>query len=864
MPSPPDIARPTHKARMVIACAAVIGAIGVWMCAMGRDVLPSDITLPSGNRGMGQPHLDSRATSDHRIATRTARPNYYINVEWQLASERNLERLSVWPDSPGSTPCAIRTVENRIVIPEPPYASHLLVRDNALDLVIGRFECPSSAMPEECIGTVSVPSLRVAYELRFSRPDDKAIGPQWFELRVQPIEADTQAVARRAVCCDAAGVVADVWLDRGKRYSLIHKEGYALDENATIQVPFKSPLLITRQITLTIPLTSNRIVGTVVDDAGSPVAGLSIVGHGTAIDTTTSASDGSFELIRQRNGAEAVRILVGPAREGPNSLKRPTYEGAEAPGMVAWGRTDVRIIVKRRLWIRVSLVEKGTGKRVESYDLLIACANARRETGLIQVRQATVEPYRVEGVAQGRNVLCAYSTGDNKRLIAGPTAIDIQMQGQEVMVECNEDRELSIAVVEQATQQRISMAEVRAFGSDGFCQLGLDMVAHGAIPVEGMFRDGSGVPVLYGAAITNSRGVATVRIPSSLDKVVLMVRVNDVARAGMLVENVVSRQVIEVYVQATCDVHVRVVDPTIAREIAGDGWGIVLMSDAPGTRWPSALPLPPPTGNPANGDAEGRCVIAGVQPGVWIVHLTGPNIKNGYGLWQPPLGVVNVPRDQSTIQWECSAAKVLPGRLCIEAVRGDTGKDVTVAIVCERVGEGAAHSLYGGDYTIATRMRLHISEGSKEWKALVPAGAWKVRTKVISTDASVSSAIWSSYVTVTVNTAQDSKVVVDSDGRGVTVECQWVDGRPVHDRELAIVPRGSAEVGDGWVAIVPIRHGEAALQATGEGRYSVYLLPVNWREDQMNGLFNRRDGWVLSAADLFLEKSMKRQKIVCQ
>ena len=113
---------------------------------------------------------------------------------------------------------------------------------------------------------------------------------------------------------------------------------------------------------------ADTIRGVVVDDEGAPVRRASIIpimrDHGRIVGTD---SEGRFRLVRREGMPSRVRLWVREAG----------YEFAMTDE-IAWGRTDVRIVVAKGKALAVQVVRASDGSPVEDYVLRVLPASNSR------------------------------------------------------------------------------------------------------------------------------------------------------------------------------------------------------------------------------------------------------------------------------------------------------------------------------------------------------------------------------------------------------------------------------------------------------------------------------------------------------
>jgi hypothetical protein len=105
------------------------------------------------------------------------------------------------------------------------------------------------------------------------------------------------------------------------------------------------------------------ITGIVVDDHGRPVSGVGLRASSVGAPLFSSArtgADGRFVLRSEGDGTQPAAILV----DDPGPCE--PWRGRESH---SWGSRDVRIELVRALELELTVVEKGSGRPVESYSV---------------------------------------------------------------------------------------------------------------------------------------------------------------------------------------------------------------------------------------------------------------------------------------------------------------------------------------------------------------------------------------------------------------------------------------------------------------------------------------------------------------
>lgn len=245
--------------------------------------------------------------------------------------------------------------------------------------------------------------LQRGFRVRGRVTDDTGIAvarvPVYLENLPLPLQPDMAANNRRYGFSSATGEFAiEVPIPAGRWPLGIDARQHSLvSPDLVIVEPTGAPEPV-HVVVRSVP----SIAGTVVDELGQPVQGVTIQVEKHVSGRFASArsrKDGTFEIF-------AVDATTAPAQlriSDPGPCE-PDRKPAEP---VAWGTRDLRIELRRALSFELTVVERGTGKPVEAY--AVSCYHEDVRSSLQRdLRLGGTHPHGVtvvDRVWRGRNVL---------------------------------------------------------------------------------------------------------------------------------------------------------------------------------------------------------------------------------------------------------------------------------------------------------------------------------------------------------------------------------------------------------------------------------------------------------------------------
>ncbi len=162
--------------------------------------------------------------------------------------------------------------------------------------------------------------------------------------------------------------------------------------------------------------TGSRVIaGTAVDEAGRPVAGVTVMTGGASLTSVETGADGRFRL------TPAELVSAGPHAE--LSVFAPDGYDAPTPRVMPWGETDVTITLTSTAGSRVAvqLLDAETGTPIA--DFVVRCAHARGGALLRARSDPETRAAVLRGVRAGANFITAFPA-DERALPSETTRYD--------------------------------------------------------------------------------------------------------------------------------------------------------------------------------------------------------------------------------------------------------------------------------------------------------------------------------------------------------------------------------------------------------------------------------------------------------
>jgi len=295
----------------------------------------------------------------------------------------------------------------------------------------------------------------------------------------------------------------------------IHMEGDTeLVRPKTVEVA-SGQRVVPLELVVKRPADQPSLSGTVVDEAGLPVAGVTLTAApaGTGVPLSRnrgwSGKDGTFTIRRREGGDEPVRIGLNVASHG--------YELVTKDATYRWGKRGIRIVVKRPAGVRLTVVEAGTGTPVEDY--FVRCYPVGRSTMSSSDRRPRATGKhedgftRLTGIAHGKNSIQVYPR-DAGLVPSPPKEFDVGDAGAALRIELQRRQPLTVRVV-LTDGTPVTGSKVELIRKEGKGELEMSSVSGTPAEAYDRFWSSGAMAIVLDSAETGADGEAILRGPVS-------------------------------------------------------------------------------------------------------------------------------------------------------------------------------------------------------------------------------------------------------------------------------------------------------------------------------------------------------------